>query len=40
MREQKDRKELLLMNYDKKSKIRLVFEECYNFSKLKKEGLV
>ena len=40
MREQKDRKELLLMNYDKKSKIKPVFEECYNFSKLKKEGLV
>tara|TARA_R110002020_G_scaffold203953_1_gene407767 strand:- start:192 stop:1028 length:837 start_codon:yes stop_codon:yes gene_type:complete len=40
MREQKDRKELLLMNYDKKSKIKPVFGECYNFSKLKKEGLV
>ena len=40
MREQKDRKELLLMNYDKKSKIKTVFEGCYNFSKLKKEGLV
>lgn len=40
MREQKDRKELLLMNYDKKSKIKPVFEGCYNFSKLKKEGLV
>tara|TARA_R100000988_G_C3870837_1_gene103693 strand:- start:47 stop:496 length:450 start_codon:yes stop_codon:yes gene_type:complete len=40
MREQKDRKELLLMNYDKRSKIKPVFEGCYNFSKLKKEGLV
>ena len=36
----KDRKELLLMNYDKRSKIKPVFEGCYNFSKLKKEGLV
>jgi len=40
MREQKDRKELLLMNYGKKPKIQLSFEGCYNFSKLKKEGLV
>ena len=38
MREQKERKELLLMNYG--PKIQPVFEGCYNYSKLKKEGLV
>jgi hypothetical protein len=38
MREQKERKELLLMNYG--PKIQLSFEGCYNYSKLKKEGLV
>jgi len=40
MREQKDRKELLLMNYGKKAKVQLSFEGCYNFAKLKKEGMV
>lgn len=40
MREQKDRRELILMNYGKKPKIQLAFEGCYNFAKLKKEGLV
>ena len=40
MTEQKERKELLLMNYGKKPKIQLTFEGCYNFNRLKKEGLV
>tara|TARA_B100001115_G_scaffold153031_1_gene123351 strand:+ start:1789 stop:2697 length:909 start_codon:yes stop_codon:yes gene_type:complete len=40
MREQKDRRELILMNYGKKPKIQLTFEGCYNFNRLKKEGLV
>ena len=40
MREQKDRKELLLMNYGKKAKVQLSFESCYNFSKLKNEGMI
>ena len=38
MRNQKERKELLLMNYG--PKIKLNFDGCYNYSKLKKEGLV
>ena len=38
MREQKERKELILMNYG--SKIKLSFDGCYNYDKLKKEGLV
>ena len=37
MREQKERKELLLMNYG--AKIKLNFDGCYNYDKLKKEGL-
>ena len=38
MRNQQDRKELLLMNYN--PRIKLTFDGCYNYSKLKKEGLV
>ena len=37
MRDQKERKELILMNYG--PKIKLSFEGCYNYDKLKKEGL-
>jgi DNA adenine methylase len=37
MRDQKERKELILMNYG--PKVRLNFEGCYNYDKLKKEGL-
>ena len=40
MRDQKVRKELLLMNYGDKSKIQFNFDGCYNYGKLKKEGLV
>jgi len=40
MREQKERKELLLFNYNKKPKIKLSFDGCYKYDKLKKEGLV
>jgi hypothetical protein len=41
MRDQNKRKELLLLNYDPEpSKIKLNFKGCYNFDKLKKEGLV
>ena len=39
MREQKERKELILMNYNK-PQIQPSFEGCYNYDKLKKEGLV
>ena len=39
MREQKERKELILMNYNK-PKIQPSFEGCYNYDKLKKQGLV
>jgi DNA adenine methylase len=38
MREQKRRKELLLMNYNK-PKVQPTFEGCYNYNRLKKEGL-
>jgi len=38
MRNQQDRKELLLMNYN--PRIKLNFDSCYNHSRLKKEGLV
>ncbi len=38
MRHQQDRKELLLMNYN--PRIKLTFDGCYNYSRLKKEGLV
>jgi len=37
MREQKERKELLLMNYG--PKVKLSFDGCYNYKKLKDEGL-
>ena len=37
MREQKERKELLLMNYG--PKVKLSFDGCYNYNKLKDEGL-
>ena len=39
MRNQQDRKELLLMNYNK-PKVKLTFDGCYNYDRLKKEGLV
>ena len=39
MREQQQRKELLLFNYSKEPKIKLNFDGCYNYDKLKKEGL-
>ena len=39
MREQHQRKELLLFNYNKGPKIKLNFEGCFNYDKLKKEGL-
>ena len=37
MRDQKQRKELILMNYG--PKVKLSFDGCYNYDKLKKEGL-
>jgi len=40
MREQKERKELLLFNYTKNPKIQFNFDGCYNYDRLKKEGLV
>ena len=40
MREQQQRKELLLLNYDKQPKIKFSFDGCYNYNKLKQEGLV
>jgi len=40
MRDQKERKELLLMNYGDKPKIQLNFDGCYKYGRLKKEGLV
>ena len=41
MREQQQRKELLLLNYNyKEAKIQLNFDGCYKYGKLKKEGLV
>ena len=39
MKEQQDRKELLLMNYNKPANIKLSFDTCYTYDKLKKEGL-
>ena len=39
MRNQQDRKELLLMNYNN-PKVKLTFDGCYNYDRLKKEGLV
>ena len=40
MRDQKQRKELLLFNYSKTPKIQLNFDGCYNYNRLKSEGLV
>ena len=40
MRDQKTRKELLLFNYNKNPKIQFNFDGCYNYDRLKKEGLV
>ena len=40
MREQKERKELLLFNYTKNPKIQFNFDGCYNYDRLKKEGLL
>ena len=40
MRDQKQRKELLLFNYNKNSKIQSNFNGCYNYDRLKSEGLV
>jgi DNA adenine methylase len=40
MRDQKQRKELLLMNYTKTPKIQFSFDGCYNYDRLKSEGLV
>jgi len=40
MRDQKQPKELLLFNYDKSSKIQFSFDGCYNYDRLKNEGLV
>jgi len=40
MRNQQDRKELLLMNYNTNPKVKLTFDGCYNYDRLKKEGLV
>ncbi len=39
MKDQEKRKELLLMNYNK-PKFQPTFEGCYNYNRLKKEGLV
>ena len=40
MRDQKQRKELLLFNYNKTPKIQLNFDGCYNYNRLKSEGLI
>ena len=40
MRDQKQRKELLLFNYSKTPKIQVNFDGCYNYDRLKSEGLV
>jgi site-specific DNA-adenine methylase len=40
MREQKQRKELLLFNYNKTPKVQFSFDGCYNYDRLKKVGLV
>jgi DNA adenine methylase len=40
MHDQKTRKELLLFNYTKDPKIQFNFDGCYNYNRLKKEGLV
>ena len=38
--DQKQRKELLLFNHNKDPKIQFSFDGCYNYNKLKSEGLV
>ena len=41
MRNQQQRKEILLLNYQKEeAKIQFTFDGCYNYNKLKQEGLV
>jgi site-specific DNA-adenine methylase len=40
MHDQKTRKELLLFNYTKDPKIQFNFDGCYNYNRLKKEGLI
>ena len=40
MRDQKQRKELLLFNYNKTPKIQFNFDGCYNYDRLKSEGLI
>jgi DNA adenine methylase len=40
MRKQKERKELLIFNYITGPKIQFSFHGCYNYDRLKKEGLV
>jgi len=39
-KDQQERKELLLFNYEQSPKIKLKFDGCYNYARLKKEGLV
>jgi hypothetical protein len=39
MSKQKERKELLLFNYNKEPKIKFSFEGCYNYDKLNSSGL-
>lgn len=40
MRDQKQRKELLLFNYSKSPKIQFNFDSCYNYNRLKSEGFI
>jgi len=40
MHDQKQRKELLLFNYNKGAKIQFNFDGCYNYNRLKSEGLI
>ena len=39
MRDQQERKELLLLNYNNEPKIQFTFDGCYKYDKLKKKGL-
>ena len=39
MKDQQERKELLLLNYNNEPKIQFTFDGCYKYDKLKKEGL-
>ena len=39
MSKQKQRKELLLFNYNKEPKVQFSFESCYNYDKLNSSGL-